>query len=50
MKVKIGRKKNRDLNNIIDVLESLFVEYDPLILQLLWAKDIFSNSASKKNY
>jgi hypothetical protein len=49
MKVKIGKRKNRKSNTIVDVLEALFVEWDPQVLDLLWKKDIFSNKLSNKD-
>lgn len=49
MKVRIGKRKSRKSNNIVDVLEALFVEYDPQVLDLLWKKDIFSNRMKKSD-
>jgi hypothetical protein len=43
----MGPKKNK-LVTVIDMLENLFVKYDPKLVDLLWQKKIFTPIETKK--
>ena len=43
----MGPKKNK-IVTVIDMLENLFVKYDPTLVELLWQKKIFTPIESKK--
>ena len=41
-------KKRRKKGTVVDILESLFVEYDSLLVDLLWKKKVYEPIGLKK--
>jgi hypothetical protein len=43
----MGPKKNK-IVSVIDMMENLFVKYDPQLVEYLWQKYVFTPLESKK--